>query len=339
MTQIFEHASLSNRKHFWHMADWPMLGIFVAVLGLFFASGSCGLIYQVVWTRKLVLLFGATAHAVGTVLFIFFLGLGVGSLWGGRLADRSHRPLFLYGLFEIIIGVWALGFILAVGWGEGAVAAVLRISGLSRGAGIVLRVLMATVLLFVPVALMGTTLPLLARFVSRDAGVRGRRIGALYAMNTFGAVAGCFAAGFLLLPRFGYTRTTLLGAAINVGAGLIAVLMSRLLERQCGAKEDKTACAGDAADIAIAGSTADAPGGLPGTTMFVLIGAYAALGCCGLALEVIWTRLLVMVFLGTTYAYTTMLTTLLCGIALGSGRRARTGWRSSSSAVFRFLRR
>ncbi len=294
-----------------------MLGIFVAVLGLFFASGSCGLIYQVVWTRKLVLLFGATAHAVGTVLFIFFLGLGVGSLWGGRLADRSYRPLLLYGLFEIIIGVWALGFILAVGWGEGAVAAVLRISGLSRGAGIALRVLMATVLLFVPVALMGTTLPLLARFVSRDAGVRGRRIGALYAMNTFGAVAGCFAAGFLLLPRFGYTRTTLLGAAINVGAGLIAVLMSRLLEREHGAKDDRTPCVGDAVDIASAGNTADVPVP-PKTTMVVLIGAYAALGCCGLALEVIWTRLLVMVFLGTTYAYTTMLTTLLCGIALGS---------------------
>lgn len=329
MTQIHEHNSLSNRKHFWYVSDWRMLGVFVAVLGLFFASGSCGLIYQVVWTRKLVLLFGATAHAVGTVLFIFFLGLGVGSLWGGRIADRSHRPLFLYGLFEIIIGVWALGFILAVGWGEGLVAAVLRISGLSRGAGVALRVLMATVLLFVPVALMGTTLPLLARFVSRDAGVRGRRIGALYAMNTFGAVAGCFAAGFLLLPRFGYTRTTLLGAAINVSAGVIAVLMSRLLEKRSSGMNGKAACAEgsgtspdgedhmDAMHTAHAGKPSDA-GSLSRKTLFVVIGAYAMLGCCGLALEVIWTRLLIMVFLGTTYAYTTMLTTLLCGIALGS---------------------
>lgn len=325
----------ATRRHFWYAVDWRMLALFTAVLGLFFASGACGLIYQVVWTRKLVLLFGATAHAVSTVLFIFFLGLGVGSFWGGRLADRSPRPLFLYGLFEIIIGLWAVAFILAVGWGEGLVAQVLRVSGLSRGAGIALRMLMATVLLFVPVALMGTTLPLLARFVSRDTGVRGRRIGALYAVNTFGAVAGCFAAGFLLLPQFGYTRTTLLGAAINAGAGLIAVLLSRLLERQRGVTCDESQtvpCAEAAKDMA------DTPP-MPHTAMAVLIGAYAVLGFCGLALEVIWTRLLVMVFLGTTYAYTTMLTTLLCGIALGSA--AGSLWadriRAHSATVFGIL--
>ena len=47
--------------------------------------------------------------------------------------------------------------------------------------------------------------------------------------------------------------------------------------------------------------------------------AYAASGFCALALEVLWTRLLTVVFMGTTYAFTTMLTALLCGIAAGSG--------------------
>ena len=68
--------------------------LFILVLAFFFVYGACGLIYQVVWTRKLVLLFGTTSYAVSTVLSIFFLGLGAGSVWGGKLADRTSRPLW-----------------------------------------------------------------------------------------------------------------------------------------------------------------------------------------------------------------------------------------------------
>ncbi len=73
--------------------------LFLAVLLFFFVSGACGLLYQVVWTRKLVLLIGTTSHAVSAVLSIFFTGLALGSLWGGRMADRTQRPLRLYGCF------------------------------------------------------------------------------------------------------------------------------------------------------------------------------------------------------------------------------------------------
>ena len=67
----------------------PRASTFLIVLLFFFVSGGSGLLYQVVWTRRLVLLFGATSYAVSTVLAIFFLGLAIGSWLGGRLADRS----------------------------------------------------------------------------------------------------------------------------------------------------------------------------------------------------------------------------------------------------------
>lgn len=281
--------------------------IFIAVLGFFFLSGACGLLYQVVWTRKLVLLFGTTSYAVSTVLSIFFLGLGVGSLWGGRLADRSERPLAIYGVFEIIIGVWALFFLASVTWGEGLVVALLRAFDFSRGAGVALRALMAAVLLFVPVTLMGATLPLLSRYVVREAGARGFRVGALYTLNTCGAVAGCFVTGFFLIQHLGYTQTTLLGAVINIGVGVAALLLARVVGAPAIVAPDTTE------SVTLEESASGSP-----RVAYAAIAAFAVTGFSGLALEVIWTRLLSIIFLGTTYAYTAMLTAILVGIALGS---------------------
>ena len=279
--------------------------IFLLVLLFFFVSGACGLLYQVVWTRKLVLLFGTTSYAVSTVLSIFFLGLGLGSVWGGRLADRSPRPLWWYGVFECIIGVWALFFVVSVTYGEGVVVALLKEFQFSRGMGIALRGLLALFLLFVPVSMMGATLPLLARFVTREAAVRGMPIGALYTLNTLGAVAGCFVTGFFLIARFGYTETTLIGAAANLLVGAIAWAVSRRHET------------GGVALPAEAAGPDERP--VPWSTwQYVIVAAFFLSGFCSLGLEVLWTRLLSIIFLGTTYAYTSMLTTLLLGIALGS---------------------
>lgn len=280
----------------------------IAVTGVliaFFASGACGLLYQVVWTRKLALLFGTTAYAVSTVLSIFFLGLGLGSLLGGRLADRSRCPLRLYGIFEIIIGLWAAMFILALPALEPLVPAVLRVFDFSRPTGVLLRALLTLALLCVPVTLMGTTLPLLSRFVARTDASLGRRIGALYAANTAGAVLGCFVTGFLLLAAFGYTGAAFVGVTLNILVGIGAILVSLRFEPIPAASppvhEAPVTAPGDAA---------------PGAVPWLLV-VTAICGFSGLALEVIWTRLLAIVFLGTTYAYTTMLTAFLCGIAAG----------------------
>lgn len=293
-----------NRAHV--SRDLRFYALFTAVLAFFFVSGACGLLYQVVWTRKLVLLFGTTSYAVSTVLSVFFLGLGLGSLWGGRLADRQARPLLLYGSFEILIGLWALFFILSIAYGEGVVVAILKVFHFSRGTGLLLRAVLALALLFVPVLLMGATLPLLAKFVNREAQVRGLRIGALYTLNTFGAVAGCFLTGFVLLAQFGYMCTTLLGAAANLAIGALAVLLSLRGKTTSSDRSgpEISAAADRMPDI--------------GVVRFLVLAAFSLQGFCALALEVLWTRLLIIVFLGTTYAYTTMLTTVLCGIALGS---------------------
>jgi len=291
----------------------------LSVLLFFFVSGACGLLYQVVWTRKLVLLFGTTAYAVSTVLSIFFAGLGVGSILGGRWADRVRRPLFLYGLFELLIGIWAVVFISAIGFGESGVVALLRGFALSRAAGIALRAALAFAFLIAPVILMGATLPLLAKFISAgappdlpgasaDSRTYGLRIGGLYSINTFGAVAGCAAAGFLILPTLGYTRASLIGAAANALIGILAIILSRFEPPHRPTVHPKPETRSEERFFEAA----------PRPKPDVVLIAFAISGFCALAFEVLWTRLLMIVFIGTTYAFTSMLTTLLCGIAVGS---------------------
>ncbi len=78
------------------------------VLAIFILSGAAGLMYEVVWSRQLVLVFGNTTQAVSTILTGFFGGLAIGSFLGGRLADRVRSPLRLYGVIELVLVVVVL---------------------------------------------------------------------------------------------------------------------------------------------------------------------------------------------------------------------------------------
>lgn len=284
--------------------------LFTALLAFFFVSGASGLVYQVVWTRKLALLFGTTAYAVSTVLCIFFLGLGIGGILGGRLAQSTRKPLALYGVFEVIVGLWAALFILGIDAGEGAVAALLEGTAGGRPLGILLRALLSTFFLIVPVTLMGATLPLLTAVAKPSAKRTGWGVGALYTINTLGAVAGTLLAGFYLVPAWGYTRATFAAAAANILVGLLSLLLSARVgpapppvETTRGADQDSAAALPP-----------------PRTWLIALIAAVLFLeGVATLGSEVLWTRLLSVVFVGTTYAYTTMLASILLGIALGGG--------------------
>ena len=80
------------------------------VLPLFFLTGASSLVYQVIWLRSLAYIFGSTTYATATVLSAFMGGLALGSYLFGKIADRARRPLAVYGVLEIGIGVFALLF-------------------------------------------------------------------------------------------------------------------------------------------------------------------------------------------------------------------------------------
>ncbi|MDP2056128.1 MAG: spermidine synthase, partial [Acidobacteriota bacterium] len=145
------------------------------LLLLFFGSGVCALVYQVMWLRLLALVFGVTVYAASTVLAGFMAGLGLGSFVAGRLASRITRPLAAFGIAEVLVGITA--FISPV-----------VLDGLTRvwitihpslpdsvAAITVIRFIVAFMVLIVPTSLMGATLPLVIKSaVAREARVGGR---------------------------------------------------------------------------------------------------------------------------------------------------------------------
>src|SRR5512138_1955989 len=271
----------------------------VWIHAVFFLSGAAGLVYQVVWSRLLNEVFGVTAHAVTVVLATFLGGLALGSLVLGRLADRSRHPLQLYGLLEFGIGAMALaGTWVVRGFGPIHVWAASRFAADSLTL-LGLRCALASIVILPPTMMMGGTLPAMTRAFVDDLAHVGRRLGLLYAVNTAGAVAGSIASAFFLIRAVGVHATLWCAVAANAVAGLIAI---GLAPRE---------------GIAPAGPRpAEVRTGASGERWVLL--AMAGSGIASLSLEVVWTRMLILVVGTSTYAFATMLSTFLVGIALGS---------------------
>src|SRR5579863_8322426 len=205
----------------------PRPYLFPALLVCFFLSGTAGLIDQVVWSKALGLIFGHTAYAVATVLAVFMAGLASGSAWIGRRGERWDRPIALYAWLELGVAATA-AFSLAGLAGVRATYVVAYPYAAGNGAVLLaLRFVGSAVVLFVPTFLMGGTLPVLVRGLARNAAELGARLSRLYWINTAGAVAGTFAAGFLFLPSFGLRRTLGIAVALNLAAGALALILSR----------------------------------------------------------------------------------------------------------------
>jgi spermidine synthase len=279
-------------------------GALAAILLCFFLSGAAGLVYQVAWSKALRLVFGHTVYAIATVLAVFMAGLAAGSAVIGRWCEGKSRPVALYGWLELLIaglGASSLVGLVGVRWLYRAafplLADVPALLLLLRGIG-------AALVLFLPTFLMGGTLPVLVRGLTRHSAELGARIGRLYWVNTAGAVAGTLAAGFLLLPALGLKRTVAAAVVLNVLAGAVALV----LDRRMGPAERHT----PTADALTAPSFATS--GWP----WLLLASFAAVGATAMAYEIAWTRLLSTMLGSSTYTFTLTLAVFLAGLVLGS---------------------
>ena len=154
---------------------------------LFLLSGACGLVYQVLWARMLIVVFGATLPAVSTVLSAFMAGLALGSFCFGRWIDGVRRPLLVFACLEAGVGLFAFLFphlLATTGW-----LAEAEWTEHNPSAFAAARFALAFGLLLIPTAAMGATLPVISRSSVRRFRKLGSGVGLLYAANTLGAVA------------------------------------------------------------------------------------------------------------------------------------------------------
>jgi spermidine synthase len=177
-------------------------------------------------------------------------------------------------------------------------------------------------ILLLPTFLMGGTLPVLSALwtipARRQGGAprTGQSVGLLYAVNTFGAVAGSFLAGYFLIRLLGVNRSIYLTAGANVLLGTLTLLLSLFLKpREVGSRAGPASTASGRPSSKPAALTM--PPGERDSRRIVLAAVFTA-GFCALALEVLWTRLLVFVLETSVYAFACMLTCFIFGLAVGS---------------------
>lgn len=281
--------------------------VFALLLGAFFLSGASALIYEIVWTRLLSLMFGVTIHAVSVVLACFMGGLALGSILAGRFADRVGRPLRFYGALELLIGLLGAASPVAIKALTPAYVWLYSATGDSLVLATALRLALASALLLLPTCLMGATLPFMVRACLHRLPRLGENFSMLYALNTAGAAAGTLVAGFFLIGALGFQGSAYVAVLLNLGAAGVAVFVSSLLERtpvESPMELREASCPEPAGERASAAKA-------------VLLGIGVS-GFCALAYEVVWFRVLDLFFNGTAYAFSLMLFTFLVGLAIGS---------------------
>jgi spermidine synthase len=291
------------------------------LLAVFFLSGASGLVYEIVWTRRLTHVFGSTTLAISTVLAAFMGGFALGAYRLGRSADRRpERALGVYGMLEIGIAAAALAVPLFLRLAQAAYLAVAPPLESSPRLFFLLQFLLVGAVLVVPTALMGGTLPVLSRWLVKQPGDVEKRVSALYAANTLGAGAGTAAATYVLLPAIGLFESELVAVAANLVAGAIALvldLQTRMGAPRVSAGESTApdASASQPPPIFQSGQLA------PGTR--ALLAAIALSGFAAMVDEVAWSRVLALVLGSSVYSFGMMLLLFLVGLSIGSALFAR----------------
>jgi spermidine synthase len=273
-----------------------MLGrINVAVIFGFTLSGASGLIYQVLWQRKLALMFGATLPAITAVLSAFMGGLALGSFIFGRIADRSKHPVRLCGILELGVAIYC--FFMPVTF---KIIETLHLTWYATFGDSfliqVIRFVLSMSVLVIPCAFMGGTLPILSRALIQSRSELGTKISILYFINTIGAAVGTLFAGFVGIRFWGIIVTNNIAVSMNLITACLFLLISFTMFMGTPIPPKR--------------SVSNRGNWLP----FI----YGMLGFLAMACEVAWTRSLNLVIGSTVYAFAMMLTAFLLGIALGS---------------------
>jgi spermidine synthase len=269
---------------------------------IFLVSGCAGLVYEVMWTRSFGLVLGSSTRAAALVLAAFFLGMAVGNWAGGRIAATTREgALRSYAWIELAVAATAL---LVLAWLElyhGVYPALYRATLESPGALSALQLGLAALALGPPCIGMGATLPLMSRAVVASEAHLGRRLGFVYALNTFGGVLGVILSGFWLPVAVGVRGSMFVAAALNGAAALAALVAARGLPG--GARSAPT-------------PRLPAPRLTGAVLPLALVAIVSGLGT--LALEVLFTRLLVNATDSSVHSFALVLATFLVSLALGS---------------------
>lgn len=270
-------------------------------------SGFSGLGYEMVWTRMLSTGLGHEILSVLCVLAAFFCGSSAGAWWLHGLIRKAGRPGLWYAALEAVVGLWAFVVAFIMPWANRFVSTLMGPDP-SPAAHWAFSFAFPFLLLLPATFAMGATLPAMERLVSGLLPTR-RRVGGLYAANTFGAVTGTIVTTFVVIPLLGHRSTMLILAAVN----LICAMAVAAVPAWRG-------------KMAPGASVVPPAEGTPRGGR--ILGWLFLTGFLGIGFEVLVVRAVSQVFENTVFSFAALLCVCLFGTAAGAALYQRLVWRS-----------
>jgi len=279
----------------------------------FFLSGSIGLSYEICWIRKASLVFGSAMFAISTVLAVFFGGLALGSYLFGKYSQRVSRPLKIYAMLEMGVGI--LGILSPMMFTAADSLFGLFYHSILDSFPLLsfTRFILVSLILLPPTILMGGTLPLFCRQYVLNKDHISLSVGLLYGVNTLGAAIGCALCGFYMISNIGINVTIYICGILNLMIGLViwklpfSAPIMQIKEVQKNHKNEK-----NFSTHIIKRYWTISVGFLFFLSGFVILGN-----------EIIWSRYLSLIVYNSVYTYTLTITVILIGIVVGSALTAK----------------
>ncbi|MEX0939669.1 MAG: fused MFS/spermidine synthase [Pirellulales bacterium] len=165
-------------------------------------SGMTALAAEVIWTRQLSLMLGATVYAFAIILAVFLVGLGIGSSLGAMVAGTTPRP-------RVALGLCQAGLTAAIAWTAYMLAGSLPFwpidpeLTISPWYNFQLDLVRCAWAVLPPACLWGASFPLALASVAAPGQDAGKLVGGVYAANTVGAIVGAAGASLLLIGWLG----------------------------------------------------------------------------------------------------------------------------------------
>ncbi|HEY3221283.1 MAG TPA: fused MFS/spermidine synthase [Gemmatimonadales bacterium] len=207
----------------------------LVLLGL---TAFASLLNEIAWTRVLIMIVGGSTYAFTLIVFVFLLGIGLGSMLVARRSLPRADTAAAAALAQGLTGVGAAALFLFFGFLPSYIIAVFQIEGLGAASRLLLMGVAVGAVVLIPAVGMGMTFPLLTDLTARPRQARGADVGAAYALNTIGSILGAVLTGFVLVVALGTQATLRVGLVVN---GLAALTLALLAARGVaeGSAEDK----------------------------------------------------------------------------------------------------
>jgi len=276
-----------------------------AIYFYFFFSGLAGLIYEVLWVRLFVMVMGGTVYSFTTVLVAFMAGLTLGGWLGGKYADRMKQsPLLVYGILEGLIGIYCIFIPLLIGFLNPVFSWIYPFVLEHNFAGLLLRFFFSGLVLIAPTTMMGATLPVLVRYSYSRPERFGSTMGRLYAVNTFGAVAGSFLSAMFLIPALGQRSTIYFAAGLNLLIFGSILFLRKTAQAEFSPAKPKFEESEQTRKM--------------GRRAVVVLAFYGLSGAAAMIYQVAWTRVLILSLGTTLYVLGLILTAYIAGLGIGA---------------------